>query len=319
MTKNTMESLVDLPAGVFSSIVSTVAKRSGLQKKKIHQDIMGRSKSFFDDAEDFAESYSGYLSSQNIPLEYAIEAYLEMCHNMLKSQIAFMRTGQYPASKHEDVIEEVYDNEERMKSYMIGLAISQFLWRTHFEMYDFLRNAVRRYCPSATNYLEIGPGHGLFLKEAMRSLPSSAEAIVVDISSTSIGITKSIMDYFFPGSTQLQFHQCDMLSLDLSQKYDFITMGEVLEHVNYPDKLLVKLHNLLNSNGRAFVSTCVNAPAIDHIYHFKFVDEIRKMLNDCGLEIEDEMVLPVERLPMHQIVEKKITINYCSIVKRINP
>lgn len=52
------------------------------------------------------------------------------------------------------------------------------------------------------------------------------------------------------------------------------------------------------------------------IYHFKTVDEIRDMLNSNGFKIEKELVLPVEDLPMNEIMEKKITINYCAILKK---
>jgi SAM-dependent methyltransferase len=307
-----------MPTGRFSHIVAMVTGRSGLQKKKILQDLAARDAEFFAEAEEFAVSYGGYLESQRIPLEYAVEAYLEMCRNMMKCQIEFMKTGCYTVSGHDQAFDAVYGNEERMKSYMIGLAISQFLWRTHYEMFCCLRGAVKRYCPAAGSYLEIGPGHGLFLKEAVAALPGSAEVVAVDISPVSMGITRSIMAHFFPEATRIEYRTGDMLLIDATGHYDFITMGEVLEHVNYPDKLLQKLHALLNADGRAFVSTCVNAPAIDHVYHFRTVDEIRSLIAACGLEIEEERVLPVENLPMADIVERKITINYCAILKRKN-
>jgi hypothetical protein len=90
----------------------------------------------------------------------------------------------------------------------------------------------------------------------------------------------------------------------------------VIEHVNYPEKLLIKLRNLLTAKGKAFVSTCVDCPSIDHVYHFKSVDEIRQMLYDCKLRIEDERVLPVENLPIEEIIKRKITINYCAMVSK---
>jgi 2-polyprenyl-3-methyl-5-hydroxy-6-metoxy-1,4-benzoquinol methylase len=95
-------------------------------------------------------------------------------------------------------------------------------------------------------------------------------------------------------------------------------MGEVLEHVKSPDRLMQKLHSMLNPDGRIFVSTCTNAPAIDHVYLFRHVDEIRKLLSDSGFIIENELVLPVENLPMSQVIAEKITVNYCSILKRKN-
>ena len=316
MTSMLVDSDAITPSGHFSRIVEMVTSRSGFQKKKILQDLVARNPEFFADAEEFSASYGGYLLSQHIPIEYAIEAYLEMCRNMMKCQVAFMKTGRYTVSEHGEAFDEVYDNEERMKSYMIGLAISQFLWKTHYEMYCCLRSAVKRYCSSARSYLEIGPGHGLFLKEAVGALPLDAQVVAVDISPVSIGITKSIMAYFFPGEVRIEYRNEDVLLIDSSRRYDFITMGEVLEHVNYPDKLLHKLHSLLTEDGRAFVSTCVNAPAIDHVYHFRYVDEIRSLINDCGFVVEEERVLPVENLPMSEIVARKIAINYCSILKR---
>ena len=57
------------------------------------------------------------------------------------------------------------------------------------------------------------------------------------------------------------------------KKFDFITMGEVLEHVNAPDKLLEKINNLLSKNGKVFLSTCVDCPTIDHVYHFRSIAE----------------------------------------------
>jgi hypothetical protein len=53
------------------------------------------------------------------------------------------------------------------------------------------------------------------------------------------------------------------------------------------------------------------------VYHFKSVEEIRELFNRCNLEIIEERILPVEDLPMDEIIKHKITINYCAIVKSI--
>src|SRR4030043_453381 len=71
-----------------------------------------------------------YLIDENISLEYVVDAYLKMCTDMLKSQIKFMKTGCYPVELSKDAFETVYSNETEMKSYMIGLALSQFLWES---------------------------------------------------------------------------------------------------------------------------------------------------------------------------------------------
>jgi hypothetical protein len=39
------------------------------------------------------------------------------------------------------------------------------------------------------------------------------------------------------------------------------------------------------------------------------------MIHDSGLAIIREQVLPVENLPMEEIISRRITINYCAEVK----
>ena len=301
----------------FNQILELVYKKSPLQKKKLENYLASCDESFFSAAEKFSIDYIGYLESQNISVEYAVDAYLTMCGNMLKSQIYFMKTGKYPLDQQHKAFEDVYNNEKEMKSYMVGLAISQFLWSTHYDMISFFKDTLKENDDVISSYLEIGPGHGLYLREAMKYLNNDVKIVAVDISQVSIEMTQSMMAYFYSDHfSKIKYHNIDMLDLALSDKYDFITMGEVLEHVNYPDKLLCKLKDLLSAEGRAFISTCVNCPTIDHVYHFKSVDEIRGEIDDCGLIIKDEKVLPVEILPLKEIEEKKITINYCAILGR---
>ena len=81
---------------------------------------------------------------------------------------------------------------------------------------------------------------------------------------------------------------------------------------------LLFLHELISNNGTIYVSTCVDCPSIDHVYHFKSVNEIEQMLKSSRFEILDSLVLPVEDKPMKEIIKKKITINYCAHIKKIN-
>ena len=301
----------------FAKIVDLISEKSPLQKKRLEKYFSCQSDAFFKEAEHFATQYLRYLNAEQIPIEYAVGAYIKMCDDMLRSQIYFMKTEKYPAEQANDVFENVYNNKKEMTSHMIGIAISQLLWSTHYDMFSFFKDTLKENRHAISSYLEIGPGHGLYLREAMQYLNNDVNIVAVDISLTAIEIVQSIMKYFFKDhSLKIIYHNIDMLNLTLSDKYDFITMGEVLEHVNYPDKLLNKLKELLGSDGRAFISTCVNCPAIDHVYHFKSVDEIRKIIGGCGLLIKNERVLPVENLPMGEIIKKKITINYCAIVSR---
>ena len=299
----------------FDSLLENVYTKSPLQKKKIEKHLAKQDAQFFEDAKRFTADYTTYLERRRIPVGEAIDSYLELCRNMMMCQIEFLKTGEYPVKRMDNVVRDVYHNEKAMTSHMIGLAISQFLWETHYAMYRFFSETIQSLSPRISAYFEIGPGHGLFLKKAWEYLRSEVTVDVVDISPTSIEITKAIVNHFhLPQS--INYFVGDMLEFTADKKYDFIAMGEVLEHVHFPEKLLKKLSVLLNPGGHAFISTCANAPSIDHVYHYHDVDEIRAMVRDCGFVIQRERVLPVEDLPMEEIVRKKVTVNYCAIIRK---
>lgn len=296
-------------------VLDLIYSKDTFQKKKLEDFFNKQDEKFNQDFELFLEEYIEYLNKNDMTIEYGIDAYLKMVNDMFKSQIKFMRNGKYPVSKTSDAIDNVYNDKQEMLSYMIGLALSQYLWSTHYEMFNHLKEELKNNVKDVKNYLEIGPGHGLFLKNAIDILDKETNMTAIDISPISLDVSKSIIEYFYP-TKKIEFINEDMLKLDLDSNCDFIVMGEVIEHVETPELLLKKISKLLSQNGKAFLSTCVNCPAIDHVYHFHTVEEIREMFEKCGLEIISEKVLPVEDLPMCEIEHKKITINYSAIVKR---
>ncbi|WP_028301814.1 class I SAM-dependent methyltransferase [Oceanospirillum beijerinckii] len=296
-------------------LLSYIDLKMPLHKKKIDIILANKDIFFIQELESFLADYSRYLEANNLSIDYGLDAYIKMVKDMIKCQIKFMRTGNYPVSNLSNTIADVYNNKEAMLSYMIGLALSQYLWESHYKILQHFRTALIDNKENIKKYIEIGPGHGLFLRHAITNLDPGVDFVTVDISRTSLEISKSIIEHAVPDK-EVRYINKDILSLENDQQYDFILMGEVLEHVEQPELLLRKIHDSMATNGKAFLSTCVNCPAIDHLYHFKSVDDIRSLFNDCGLEIESETVVPVENLPMEEIVKKKITINYSALVNR---
>jgi len=300
----------------FSKILQEIYKRSPLQRKKLERYLSLKGLEFQREAEQFADDYVGYLSSQNISLEWAVEAFLSLCDDMIQCQAYFLKTGRYPAvNKKATVYENIHNSKSRMKAYMIGLALSLYLWPTHYEMFSFLRSEIKKYSDAVHSYLEIGPGHGLFLMNALNILKNLKRIVAVDISEESIRETQSITKYFLDNK-EIEFHVSDILEFVSDEEYDFIVAGEVLEHVEEPHEVLKKIRSLLKDNGLCFISTCANAPAPDHLYHFKTIEEIKKLITSNSFFIQKERILPVEDLPMHEIVRQRVTINYCALIRR---
>jgi len=235
---------------------------------------------------------------------------------MMISHLYFYKHNKYPLSQQKEAFEKVYDNVEEMKSYVYGIAISQFLWSTHYAMYSFFIKEIKKNELNIKNYLEIGCGHGLFLLEAIKRFKNKIKYQIVDISKTSIEITKSIINFNVKQDLDINYKLQDILKSDFNKKFDFIEMGEVLEHVDHPGDLLKKINKILSENGRLFLSTCVDCPTIDHVYHFKSISDIENMIKSAGFKIKNSSILPVEELPMEEIIKRKITINYCAMLTK---
>jgi len=300
----------------FKSIVELVTNNSHLQKVKILKFHKTQNELYFNQAENFSINFKNFLKSEKIELIVATKAYLKMCADMMISHLYFYKHNKYPLSEQKDAFEKVYDNVDEMKSYVYGIAISQFLWPTHFAMHSFFIEKIKKTDSNIKNYLEIGCGHGLFLNEAIKKFGDKINYEIVDISKTSIEITKSIINFLVKEDLKIKYSLQDVLKTNFDKKFDFIEMGEVLEHVDKPGFLLKKINKILAEEGQLFMSTCVDCPTIDHVYHFRSVGEIEAMVVNAGFKIIDKAILPVEDMPMDEIIKKKITINYCALLKK---
>ncbi len=296
----------------FYLLVDKIINKSSSQKIKILKFISSADSIYYKRAEAFSKEFIRYLKNEKINIDFAIKAYLKLCTDIMMSQKYFIKFKKYPVEDEKKAYKEVYDNKKEMKSYMIGIGMSQFLWPTHYAMYSFFIDKILNKKSNISRYLEIGPGHGLFLLQALRNLKQDTKFEIVDISKTSIKITKSIIDFLVKKEKKINYTTQNIFDFESSNKFDFITIGEVLEHVTKPQEILKKIKKLMNKNGTVYLSTCVDCPSIDHVYHFKSIGDIEKMIKKSGFKILDRRILPVEDKPMKEIIKKKITINYCA-------
>ena len=296
----------------FYLLVDKIINKSSSQKIKILKFINSADSIYYKRAEAFSKEFIRYLKNEKINIDFAIKAYLKLCTDIMMSQKYFIKFKKYPVEDEKKAYKEVYDNKKEMKSYMIGIGMSQFLWPTHYAMYSFFIDKILNKKSNISRYLEIGPGHGLFLLQALRNLKQDTKFEIVDISKTSIKITKSIIDFLVKKEKKINYTTQNIFDFESSNKFDFITIGEVLEHVTKPQEILKKIKKLMNKNGTVYLSTCVDCPSIDHVYHFKSIGDIEKMIKKSGFKILDRRILPVEDKPMKEIIKNKITINYCA-------
>jgi 2-polyprenyl-3-methyl-5-hydroxy-6-metoxy-1,4-benzoquinol methylase len=268
-----------------------------------------------DDLVMFLERYQPFMERGQIGWEQLADAYLTMVNQMTAARLDFMRSGKYPAEDQTQAVQDVYSHEQVMTEYMLGLALSQFLWKHHYQVYSFYRSRIRR-IPQVTAALEVGTGHGLFLLDMLTAHPEVRTSDVVDISDISLGLTKSLLQVVAPDAARaIRWVHDDVVRFEPGMSYDFITMGEVLEHVPDPVRVLSRLAHLLTPTGRMFVSTCANCPTIDHIYHFHSVQEIRDTIGRAGFHIEEEDVVPSEDVSAEDLERYRLDILYAAILR----
>ena len=295
----------------ITSIIEKIAQKDVLHGKKLRKTLKKAGQDYLDKANVFFDKYVKYVESQGKNLDFGIDCYLRMIADLNYESVKFQETGQYSSSSFAEVNERVYNNPDVMEYYMHALLLSQFLWVQHNRVFNFFNDYIDAHRDKITSYLEIGAGHGLYLEEAINRIGDGARYDVVDISETSIQLSESFVENKTPN-----FILCDIFEYEPGIKYDHITMGEVLEHVEDPVGLLKRLGELVADDGRIYITTPTNSPTIDHIYLFRNIQDIQDVIHEAGLEIVDELYFYSEDLP-DEIAEKmKVTQLYLGILKK---
>jgi 2-polyprenyl-3-methyl-5-hydroxy-6-metoxy-1,4-benzoquinol methylase len=265
-------------------------------------------------ANSFYEKYIDYLERENKTIEFGVKCYLQMIDDMFEERIQFIREGKYSSSSFDEVEKRVYANPAIMTYHMHGLALAQFLWYEQFQRFSFFSQNLRKHITATNKYLEIGGGHGLYIKEAVETIPEIKQFDLVDISQSSIDLAKGILN-----NERVNYYFKNIYDFNEDEySYDFITMGEVLEHVEDPLSLLIKIGKLLVSNGVCFITTPINSPMIDHIYLFNDEAEIRELLNLANLKILEERIVISDNETLNYAKKYKSPVMYAAFVKLNN-
>lgn len=299
---------------VLNELVGIIAHKQPLQKKNLQLYLAECDPEFLTRAEIYLQQYTTFLEQRGTELEFVADAYLTMVRDILFEQTRFLKSRQYRFKTVKETQEHVYDNPPYMYKYMIGVAVSQFLWRNHRDMFLFLQKHLKQ--QSGERYLEVGPGHGLFLLEALQSEQFQTYK-AIDISPTSLDISQHFVKHCYgqmPAHLTFELQNIEQYTPELA--YDFLTMGEVLEHVEQPQVLLQAVFNLLKPGGKAYLSTCANCPVIDHIYLYETIDAIREQMYDAGLTLVDELVVSIDNIPEEQWQDKRANLSYACIVTK---
>ncbi|MGB3290145.1 MAG: methyltransferase domain-containing protein [Burkholderiaceae bacterium] len=260
------------------------------------------------------ENYLDFLFAEKITIEEVAASYLTIVEDTFREELRFRETGRYRFSTFAEAQAMVYNDDAYMSRYMIGLALSSFWWSNHMKMRRFFQEKIPLLSTRAGIYREVGPGHGMYFLESMRRCNfSSYEGI--DISPTSVQMTSRIIDsgYFgtFPNARIIL---SDFLDGSQLQPSDALIMGEVLEHVENPGAFLRRAYETTTADPFFFLTTCINAPAIDHLYNPESVENLEKLFNEYGFFIKDRCIVPRDGATLEECQRERLAINVAYVL-----
>jgi SAM-dependent methyltransferase len=259
---------------LFANQISTLTARHGQE--------------FWDRAERLV-GYSTALGGQpaNALIEYTL-AYL-------KEQARYLKTGEYSHSDFDDVRREVYDNPDVMQRfYLDGLLLTHAFWPIHFDMHHFFATEFLPRVPNSGVGTEFGFGHGLYLLETLTTHPET-RARGFDISEFSVSYAGRLLTHGQVDPARFALGFADVrqaLPID-DASFSWAVFAEIIEHIPDPAFSLRELRRTLQPGAPVFATTVIHSNALDHIYQFADVEEVRSMLKGSGFELLAERVLKV--------------------------
>lgn len=246
-----------------------------------------------------------------VAYQSAVDDFIHFSLEFLQLQIELEKTGSYKLHSYQEALDTVYNNPDVMeKRYLHGMLLSQAFWINHEKIFDFFR---KNFCLNNAprgSVLEVPIGTGIYLSEFIHQ-NKTWSPVGCDISESAVTFAKRMIAIY--NERSIDITKKNVFDLPTDQPYDRIICGELLEHLEQPTNLLLKLKRLLAGDGKIFLTTAIWAASIDHIYLFTSVHEVRKMLH-AYFTIENELALPV--LQDKKSTDEKTPINYACILSK---
>lgn len=259
-----------------------------------------------------------YLT-EKYTMEEIIEGYIFYTNSVMEETRYFKEYGDYRCHSFAEVDAYIYADPERMKLYMLGLTVAEFLWMTVLQIHRFYAELIRNV--SGKRYLEIGPGHGKYFLEAY-NLHLFERYDAVDVSETAIAMTRDYLDRYMAqnslegGGTKYHLFCQDATKFSIDGKYDFIVIQEVLEHIEDPLGMLRSIHRMLDQNGKVYTLFPINAPSPAHIFLFRSISHVKEIVSAAGFEIVKEEYITANKLSIEQAEQKKLPIDACLVLRK---
>jgi len=295
----------------ISDLCASIVRRNPLQSEFLKDSLQQVAEEELQDL----DAYISFGETSGLDIDYLSECYDLIVKDTLREQMFFQRHGKYRYSSFDEVASSVYFDDEYMRKYMHGLALTSYLWPNHRTLHQYFVDVLPT--DQQGDYLEIGPGHGMYMMSAMRKCGYDRYD-GIDISPTSVEMTNALLGSGRFGSfNNYRIFEQDFLAGNIpASSQSAIVMGEVLEHVEQPNVFLETIARIATDDAFIFITTPINAPAIDHIYLFDSWDSIEKLVINAGLKVKNKLLVPYPGLSVAESEAQSLPINVAMVLEK---
>lgn|GEM_PF-6839174 len=281
--------------------------------------LAGQGTSYFFAAETLVRTTLELSRMMGLTRDDLLDCYAEFCFGYLRDQETFVETGELHVVEggFQEIKKKVYDNQEYMIQYMMGLLISYALFPHHYRQYRFFCD---RFVPQVSKEgvcCEFGVGHGLWLSSLMADRDGLL-GIGYDISETCLKLSDAMMRIRGIPESKYRLHLADVAALELDETgYVAMVASGLLEHIENPSAFLQSIRpHLAPEVGRLFAMAPVNTAHPDHLLVFESVDAIKDLFAGNGFRLLDESAIPTADLPDDELSRQRIPIVHLGIYAR---
>lgn len=230
------------------------------------------------------------------------------CERLREEELHFHRTFAYRLAGRPDAVRAYYADSAYMERYLNGLLASHLFWWNHTATVDWFRKVYLPLLRPGTRHLEIGPGHGLFLKMA-GDAKNVATLEAWDLAPAALDrLAKAL------GASA---ERCTVAQRDATQaaqpadigRFDSVVLSEILEHVDEPVRALRTVHQILAPDGSIFVNVPANSPAPDHVYLLSHPDEAVALVESAGFRVTQKDAFAMNGYSLSRALRQKATIS----------
>jgi len=213
----------------------------------------------------------------------------------------YNKTKSYPKIDFVEVKNKIYENDEYMFDYYMGVVASIFLWKSNYKLLEFFdKNFLTKYQSQYSNFIDLASGHFFYSAYAIQSefAVKNTKYFQLDIAPMAKNLIVKYCKKIELSNSVFQLGDLNSFEnlRDLIPEYEpsLIICNFVLEHLEDPQIFLKNLRKCIKSEDVVFISLAITAAQADHIFEFKNEFEVIQLFERCGFLVESYRLFSME-------------------------